>query len=60
MTGMRIKGSEFCRLLCGLRFGGDAEPNAGAGFFLIPSVPSASEVDQHPAPALAVIGRPRR
>ena len=46
---------------CGLRFGGDAEPNAAAGFLLAPfSIPSTSEVDQQPAAAPAMTRGPRR
>ena len=43
--------SEFRHPCRGLRFGGDAEFHAAAGFFLAPSVPSTSEVDQQPAAA---------
>ncbi len=52
--------SEFRRPCRGLRFGGDAERHAAAGFFLAPSVPSTSEVDQQPAAAPAMTGGPRR
>ncbi len=36
---------------CGHRIGDHAEPDAAAGFFLAPFMPSMSEVDQQPAAA---------
>ena len=60
MAGMRTKGTEFRRLLCGLRFGITAEPDAAAGFVPVPSKPNAPKVDQQPAAALAMTGGLRR
>ncbi len=44
----------------GLQFGGDAEPDAAAGFVPVPFMASYSEVDQQPAAAPAMTGGPRR
>ncbi len=60
MAGMRTKASDFRRPCCGFRIGVTAEPNAAAGFFLMPSKPNAPKVDQQPAAAPAMTGGPRR
>ena len=51
MAYVRTKASKFRRPCSGFHFGGDAEPDAAVGFFLMPSKPCTPRSISTPAAA---------